>query len=70
MSRNKFYLCFKTILIGDSGTGKSCLLLSFTEKNPRIKHEVTIGLEFGTKTILVDKKEIKLQIWDTVTSTG
>lgn len=36
---------FKFIIIGDSGVGKSCLLLQFTEKSFQTSHEVTIGVE-------------------------
>lgn len=59
---------FKFIIIGDSGVGKSCLLLQFTDKRYREKHEVTIGVEFGAKMLNINKNNIKLQIWDTVTS--
>jgi Ras-related protein Rab-2A len=31
----------------------------------RTAHDVTIGVEFGAKTIKVGNKNIKLQIWDT-----
>lgn len=57
---------FKYIIIGDSGVGKSCLLLQFTDKRYREKHEVTIGVEFGAKMLNINKNNIKLQIWDTV----
>ena len=42
---------FKMIIIGDTGVGKSCLLLQFVDKRFRQKHEVTIGVEFGAKMI-------------------
>lgn len=56
---------FKFIIIGDSGVGKSCLLLQFIENKIRQNHDVTIGVEFGVKTVQVNDKYIKLQIWDT-----
>ncbi|CAD8200001.1 unnamed protein product [Paramecium pentaurelia] len=56
---------FKYIIIGDSGVGKSCLLLQLLDKRFRQKHEVTIGVEFGAKPIEVDDLNIKLQVWDT-----
>mmetsp|Transcript_10536 Transcript_10536/g.24794 ORF Transcript_10536/g.24794 Transcript_10536/m.24794 type:complete len:212 (+) Transcript_10536:88-723(+) len=56
---------FKYIIIGDTGVGKSCLLLQFTDKRFRTDHDLTIGVEFGARLINIDNKQIKLQIWDT-----
>merc|ERR1712151_513219 len=56
---------FKYIIIGDTGVGKSCLLLQFTDKRFRPDHDLTIGVEFGARLISIDNKQIKLQIWDT-----
>ena len=47
------------------GVGKSCLLLQFTDKRFRQQHDLTIGVEFGARTIQIQEKNIKLQIWDT-----
>jgi Ras-related protein Rab-2A len=47
------------------GVGKSCLLLQFTDKRFRQQHDLTIGVEFGARTIQLNEKNIKLQIWDT-----
>nr|CAD7199267.1 unnamed protein product [Timema douglasi] len=58
---------FKYIIIGDTGVGKSCLLLQFTDKRFQPVHDLTIGVEFGARMITIDGKQIKLQIWDTVT---
>ncbi|KAI9322582.1 P-loop containing nucleoside triphosphate hydrolase protein [Dichotomocladium elegans] len=44
---------------------KSCLVLQFTDKRFYGGRDPTIGVEFGTKFITVDGKQIKLQIWDT-----
>lgn len=46
--------------------GKSCLLLQFTDKRFQPQHDLTIGVEFGSRTITIDNNQIKLQIWDTV----
>lgn len=56
---------FKYIIIGDTGVGKSCLLLQFTDKRFQPMHDLTIGVEFGSRMISLDNKQIKLQIWDT-----
>lgn len=56
---------FKYIIIGDTGVGKSCLLLQFTDKRFQPVHDLTIGVEFGARMIAIDNRQIKLQIWDT-----
>ena len=75
-----FFYVFQT------GVGKSCLLLQFTDKRFQPVHDLTIGkylllffkcwtliwpfiysgVEFGARMITIDGKQIKLQIWDTV----
>jgi len=56
---------FKYIIVGDSGVGKSCLLLQFTDKKFLPTHDLTIGVDFGSKIVQCNKQHIKLQIWDT-----
>ncbi|KAI9221993.1 ras family-domain-containing protein [Blastocladiella britannica] len=55
----------KLLLIGDSGVGKSCLLLRFTDDSFTPSFITTIGIDFKIRTIELDGKRIKLQIWDT-----
>ncbi|XP_054568912.1 ras-related protein Rab-4A isoform X3 [Eptesicus fuscus] len=56
---------FKFLVIGNAGTGKSCLLHQFIEKKFKDDSNHTIGVEFGSKIINVGGKYVKLQIWDT-----
>jgi len=49
-----------------AAVGKSCLLLQFTDKRFQPVHDLTIGVEFGARMVNIDGKQIKLQIWDTV----
>jgi len=60
----------KLLIIGDSGVGKTCFLLRFSDDSFTTSHLTTIGIDFKIKTIEVDGKQIKLQIvsasqWDT-----
>ncbi|MES1909525.1 MAG: Ras-related protein RABD2c, variant 3 [Cercozoa sp. M6MM] len=56
---------FKLVLIGDSGVGKSCLLLRFADDNFTDSYISTIGVDFRFRTVTIDGKSVKLQIWDT-----
>mmetsp|Transcript_53480 Transcript_53480/g.48089 ORF Transcript_53480/g.48089 Transcript_53480/m.48089 type:complete len:204 (+) Transcript_53480:164-775(+) len=56
---------FKLLLIGDSGVGKSCLLLRFSDDSFTTSFITTIGIDFKIKTVEIDGKRVKLQIWDT-----
>jgi Ras-related protein Rab-1A len=56
---------FKLLLIGDSGVGKSCLLIRFSDDMFMESYISTIGVDFKIRTVELDNKVIKLQIWDT-----
>jgi Ras-related protein Rab-1A len=64
MSSEYNYL-FKILVIGDSGVGKSCILLRFVEDTIMTHYISMIGLDFKIRTIEQEGKLIKLQIWDT-----
>eukprot|EP00270_Netrium_digitus_P015753 TRINITY_DN5569_c0_g1_i3.p1 TRINITY_DN5569_c0_g1~~TRINITY_DN5569_c0_g1_i3.p1 ORF type:complete len:235 (+),score=45.21 TRINITY_DN5569_c0_g1_i3:76-780(+) len=56
---------FKLVLIGDSGVGKTNLASRFAHNEFQADSKATIGVEFRSKTLEIDGKEIKAQIWDT-----
>ena len=56
---------FKFLIIGDAGSGKSCILHSFIENKFKLGSSHTIGVEFGSKIVRVGNTVVKLQIWDT-----
>lgn len=69
-------LLFKLIIVGESGTGKSCLLHTFVHNAFRSRVQHTVGVEFASKLIPLTltsrrggssakTKIIKLQMWDT-----
>jgi Ras-related protein Rab-8A len=55
----------KLMLIGDSGVGKSSLLLRFSDDSFDMNCTPTIGIDFKLRTIELDGKKIKLQLLDT-----
>lgn len=55
---------YKLLLVGDSGVGKSCLLVRFWEDTYQESKVCTIGVDFQVKTVDVDGKNVKIQIWD------
>jgi Ras-related protein Rab-8A len=70
MSRSKkkeesYDYLVKLIIIGDSGVGKTNILMKFCEQEFKSSYVATIGVDFKIKTIQVEDKRFKLQIWDT-----
>jgi len=55
----------KLLLVGDSGVGKSSVLLRFSDDTFTDSFISTIGVDFKIRTIELDNKVHKLQIWDT-----
>ncbi|CAL0306565.1 unnamed protein product [Lupinus luteus] len=56
---------FKIVLIGDSAVGKSQILARFSRNEFSLDSKSTIGVEFQTRTLVIDHKSVKAQIWDT-----
>ena len=57
---------FKMILVGNTGVGKTSILYKFINAQPNCMNtSPTIGIDFGTKRIVMEHKTIKLNIWDT-----
>ena len=55
----------KLLLVGDSGVGKSSLLLRFSEDTFEEDQSPTIGVDFKLKFLNLDGKRLKLTVWDT-----
>ena len=61
----EYDLMFKILLLGDSGVGKSSLLLRYTKHEFNVDMRSTIGVEFALKYLKIDNFQLKVQIWDT-----
>jgi len=55
----------KILIIGESGVGKSSLLIRFTDDTFDPDIGATIGVDFKVKTVNIDGNKMKLALWDT-----
>ncbi|KAI1731866.1 ras family domain-containing protein [Ditylenchus destructor] len=62
---DSYLTTLKILIIGESGVGKSSLMLRFVDDlfDPEIS--ATIGVDFRVRTINIDGNLVKLAIWDT-----
>lgn len=57
---------FKVVLLGDESSGKTSVIRRAIEDKFSKEYEATLGVDLFTKTISIpDKKDIRLQVWDT-----
>ena len=62
---DEYNYLFKVVLVGDSGVGKSCLLSRFAWDQFSLDSKSTIGVEFATKSVMIEGQTVKAQLWDT-----
>ncbi|XP_046352423.1 ras-related protein Rab-37-like isoform X4 [Haliotis rufescens] len=63
---SEFQASCKVMLIGDSGVGKTCLLVRFKDGTFLSGSFIsTVGIDFRNKVVDVEGTKVKLQIWDT-----
>ena len=58
----------KYIFIGDSGVGKSMLVLRYTDNKFYNEHKATLGVDFGYKLLTVNNHLFNIRMWDTAGS--
>ena len=56
---------FKSVVVGDGGSGKTAVVVRFSQGFFQENYKLTIGVEFAVKTIHINNYNVKLQIWDT-----
>lgn len=65
MIGKKYDQSAKTIVVGDSGVGKTCFLIRFIRDVFKEETPATLGVEFMSKIVETSKRRIELQLWDT-----
>lgn len=55
----------KLLMLGDSGVGKSCLMIRFTKSTFSSQMMGTTGIDMGVKEMNIQNRYVKIQIWDT-----
>eukprot|EP01112_Ceratiomyxa_fruticulosa_P014320 TRINITY_DN4092_c0_g1_i1.p1 TRINITY_DN4092_c0_g1~~TRINITY_DN4092_c0_g1_i1.p1 ORF type:complete len:198 (+),score=26.14 TRINITY_DN4092_c0_g1_i1:225-818(+) len=58
-------LTIKCVLVGESGVGKTSLLMRYSEDKFSESFISTVGVDFKVRPMELDRRSIKLQIWDT-----
>ena len=58
-------ITFDILILGDSGVGKTSLLLSYADNFFPESHIATIGIDSRIKSITIKNIDINLQLWDT-----
>ena len=65
LNPNEELINYKIILVGNSGVGKTCILMRAVNNKFTDSYQATIGFEFLLMYFQVNNVKIKLQIWDT-----
>src|SRR5690348_8037815 len=65
LSSDDYDVVVKLMFIGNSGVGKSSILLKFCDEKFDMSHISTIGVDFKIRSIKYKEKVVKLQLWDT-----
>ncbi|XP_055549004.1 ras-related protein Rab-35-like [Wyeomyia smithii] len=64
MNRNHYHM-FKLLILGDSGVGKSSLLVRFADNEFSPSFLTTVGVDLKIRNMTIDGERVKVQIWDT-----
>jgi GTPase SAR1 family protein len=55
---------YKCVFLGDQGSGKTSIIKSFMYGSFDHNYQATIGIDFLSKTMYLDDRTVRLQIWD------
>jgi small GTP-binding protein len=62
---NQHNVNLKYLVVGDSGVGKTSILVRYCEDNFQTDYLSTIGVDFKIKRIELNNHQVTLNIWDT-----
>ncbi|XP_065063815.1 ras-related protein Rab-13-like [Rhopilema esculentum] len=65
--RKQHDVTYKVLVLGESTVGKTALIKCYTEKDKDFNPNLvpTIGIDYKTEYMTIDKLKIRVQIWDT-----
>jgi Ras-related protein Rab-6A len=56
---------FKVVFLGDIEVGKTAIINNFIHGRFDHTHSPTIGIDFLSKTMVIDDRVLRFQLWDT-----
>jgi small GTP-binding protein len=56
---------YKLVLLGERGVGKTSIVNRFVYDKYNYKYEATLGVDFLSKRVNIEKRSVRLQVWDT-----
>jgi small GTP-binding protein len=65
MARKPFQYSVKTVIVGDSGVGKTSILFRFVNEKFQTEVPSTLGVEFMSKVVDTQSRPLEMQLWDT-----
>ena len=57
---------YKLVFLGDQGVGKTSIITMFMFGTFEANYKATIGIDFLSKTMYLEDRTLRLQLWDTV----
>lgn len=56
---------YKLVFLGDQGVGKTSMITRFMYDTFDNAYQATIGIDFLSKTMYMEDRTVRLQLWDT-----
>ncbi len=56
---------YKIVFLGDQGVGKTSIITRFMYDSFDKNYQATIGIDFLSKTMYLEDRTVRLQLWDT-----